>query len=325
MRRATFITWEQLKVGGLILVALAVLTVAIFQLGQAANLFERRYELVTFLPNASGLREGGSVTVAGQLAGIVKKIEFLPVDADTTRNLRITIEINEGLTSQIREDSKARVRTLGLLGDKVLDVSVGTPRYGSLTPGDTLQVEESLDYEQVIAQASGAVGDMVQLTADLRQITGGIVRGEGTMGQLLTNRTLYDRLSGTLGQLNTLLVRLERRNGTFGRLIDDPTLYYNLTSVLGQLDTLTRQLNSREGTVARLLADDTLYTRMVGVVAGADSLLKLASQGSGFAAKILKDQEMYDRLNKAITDLSAILEDVRRNPRKYTKGMIKVF
>jgi phospholipid/cholesterol/gamma-HCH transport system substrate-binding protein len=325
MRRATFITWEQLKVGGLILVALGVLTVAIFQLGQAANLFERRYQLVTFLPNASGLREGGSVTVAGQLAGIIQEIEFLPVDADTTRNLRITVEVNETLRPQIREDSKARVRTLGLLGDKVLDVSVGTPRYAALTPGDTLQTEESLDYEQVIAQASGAVGDMVQLTADLRQITGGIVRGEGTMGQLLTNRTLYDQLSGTLGQLNSLLVRLERPSGTFGRLIDDPTLYQNLTSVLGQLDSLTRQMNSRQGTVGRLIADDTLYVRLVGVVAGADSLLKMVSQGNGFASKMLRDQELYDRLNKTITDLSAILEDVRRNPSKYTRGMIKVF
>ena len=325
MRRATFITWEQLKVGGLILLALAVLTIGMFRLGQAANLFESRYDLVALLPNASGLREGGSVTVAGQLAGIIKRIEFLPVDADTTRNLRITVEVNEGLRAQIREDSKARVRTLGLLGDKVLDVSVGTPRFSELRPGDTLQVEESLDYEQVIAQASGAVGDMVQLTADLRQITGGIVRGEGTMGMLLTDRSLYDRLNGTLSQLNSLLVRLERPNGTFGRLIDDPTLYHNLTSVLAQLDSLTRQMNSRQGTVGRLPADDTLYVRMVGVVAGADSLLKMVSQGNGFAGKMLRDQELYDRLNKAVTDLSAILEDVRRDPRKYTRGMIKVF
>ena len=58
MKRATFITWEQLKVGGLILVALGVLTVAIFQLGQAANLFESRYQLVTFLPNVLGLTIG---------------------------------------------------------------------------------------------------------------------------------------------------------------------------------------------------------------------------------------------------------------------------
>src|SRR5918911_545651 len=126
MRRATFITWEQLKVGGLILAALALPVIAIVQ-----------------------------------LAGVIRDIDFLPVDADTTRNLRVVIEINQRLQPQIREDSRAKVRTLGLLGDKTLDISVGTPRYPALAPGDTLVTEESLDYEQVIAQASGAVGDMV--------------------------------------------------------------------------------------------------------------------------------------------------------------------
>ncbi|MDQ3696951.1 MAG: MlaD family protein [Gemmatimonadota bacterium] len=325
MKRATFITWDQLKVGGLIVIALGVMTVAIVQLGAAANLFERRYEIVTFLPNANGLREGGSVTVAGQLAGIIKAIDFLPVDADTSRNLRVIIEINQSLQPQVREDSRARVRTLGLLGDKVLDISVGTPQFAALPPGDTILTSESLDYEQVMTQAAGAVDDMVQLTADMRTITGGIVRGEGTMGQLLMNPTLYEELGGAMTELNRLLDRLQQPGGTFGRLIDDPTLYNRMVSMTSSLDTLLAALNSREGTLGKLLTDDTLYTRLVGITSGADSLLTQLRSGSGFAARMLNDQDLYDKLNKAITDLNAILEDVRRDPRKYTRGMIKVF
>jgi phospholipid/cholesterol/gamma-HCH transport system substrate-binding protein len=202
MRRSTFITWEQLRVGVLILTALGILVVAIVKLGQAAHLFSARYELVTFLPNANGLREGGSVMVAGQLAGVVKQIEFLPPDGDTTRNLKITLEIDDRLRPLIREDSRARLRLFGLLGDRVLDISPGTPKYAVLTAGDTIPTTPALDYEAVVAQASGAVSDMVVLTRDLRSITGGIVRGEGTMGQLLTNRSLYDRLNTTIAQLN---------------------------------------------------------------------------------------------------------------------------
>ncbi|HEV8236456.1 MAG TPA: hypothetical protein VGP84_17715, partial [Gemmatimonadaceae bacterium] len=66
MKRSSFISWEQLKVGALIAAALAVLAVAIYRLGQAANLFSRRYELIAYLPNANGLRAGGVVYVAGQ-------------------------------------------------------------------------------------------------------------------------------------------------------------------------------------------------------------------------------------------------------------------
>lgn len=325
MKRSTFVTWDQLKVGVLILLAMAILSVAIFKLGQAAQLFTKRYELVAFLPNANGLREGGSVTVAGQLAGVVERIEFLPPDGDTTRNLRITIAINQQLQPQIREDSRAKLRTLGLLGDKVFDITPGTPRFAVLPAGDTITVAESLDYEQVIAQASGAVGDMVVLAHDLRELTGGIVRGEGTMGQLLTSRSLFDQLNSTLRQTSGLLARLQKPDGTFGRLVDDPTLYNRLVSTTTSVDSLLQQLNSRQGTAGRLLSDTLLYTRMVGVTADADSVLKMLTKGNGFAARLLNDQQMYDKLNKSITSLNAILEDVRRDPRKYTKGIFSIF
>jgi phospholipid/cholesterol/gamma-HCH transport system substrate-binding protein len=325
MKRSTFITWEQLKVGLLIVVAFVVLGIAAVRLGQAANLFTERYELVALLPNASGLREGGSVMVAGQLSGIVESIEFLPADGDTTQNLKVTMKVDERTREQIRSDSRVKVRTMGLLGDKTLDISPGTVPNAILEPGDTLDVEPSLDYEQVLAQAAGAVGDMVQLTADLRSITGGLVRGEGTMGQLLSNRTLYDELAGTLTRTNSLLTRLQRPDGTFGRLLDDPALYERMVRLTGSLDTLTRTMATSDGTLGKLLRDDTLYVRLTSIAANADSALKLMTQGQGFAARMLSDQALYDRLNKTLTDLSAILEDVRANPGKYTKGMVKVF
>ena len=325
MKRATFITWEQLKVGAMILVAMAILTVAVFKLGEAANLFSKRYKLVALLPSANGLRVGGSVTVAGQLAGTVSAIEFLAPDADTSRNLRVEVQIDQALQQQVREDSRARIRTLGLLGDKIVDISPGTPRYSVLPANDTIQVEPALDYETVLLQASGAVTDMVQLTRDLRGITGGIARGEGTVGQLLTNRSLYDELNGTLTRTNALVTRLQAPNGSIGKLLDDPALYQNLNGMISSVDTLVRQMRAENGTLGRILRDDSLYTNLVGITRGADSLVKQLTRGEGFAAKMLKDEVLYEQLTKTITDLNAILEDVRKNPKKYTKGIISVF
>jgi phospholipid/cholesterol/gamma-HCH transport system substrate-binding protein len=325
MKRATFITWEQLKVGVIILVAMAILTVAVFKLGEAANLFSKRYTLVALLPSANGLRVGGSVTVAGQLAGTVSAIEFLTPDADTTRNLRVEVEIDQGLQQQVREDSRARIRTLGLLGDKIVDISPGTPRFAVLPANDTIQVEAALDYETVLLQASGAVTDMVQLTRDLRGITGGIARGEGTVGQLLTNRSLYDELNGTLARTNALVTRLQAPNGSLGKLLDDPALYQNLNGMISSVDTLVRQMRAENGTLGKIMRDDSLYTNLVGITRGADSLVKQLTRGNGFAAKMLKDETLYEQLTKTVTDLNAILEDVRKNPRKYTKGIISVF
>lgn len=325
MRRSSFITYEQLRVGGVVLAALAILLFGGYRLGQAARLFSKRYQLIAFVPNASGLRVGGTVSVAGQLVGTVTNIAFLPPDADTTRNLKLTVEVDEDVRDQIRGDSRARLRTQGLLGDKVFDISPGTPRFAVLRPNDTIPVVPSLDYDQIVQQASGAVGDVVTLTHDLRTVTGGIARGEGTVGQLVTNRTLYDQLTGMLDRTNNLVARLQNPNGTVGRMLDDPQLYRNLVRVTGALDTLTRQVAGSQGTVGKLLRDDSLYTRLVSVTGGADSLVKLLTRGNGLAARVLTDQQSYDQLNKTLTELNTILVDVRRNPQKYTKGLIRVF
>lgn len=325
MRRSSFLTIEQLRVGAVMLVALGILLYGGYKLGQAAHLFRSRYTLVAFVPNANGIRVGGTVTVAGQLAGTIKEIHFLPPDADTTRNLRMLVEVDETVREQIRGDSKARLRTQGLLGDKVFDIAPGTPRYAVLQPGDTIPIAPTLDYDQIVQQASGAVSDVVGLTHDLRSVTGGIAKGEGTVGQLVTNRALYDQLTGTLEQTNRLIARMQNPNGTVGRLLDDPQLYRNLVRVTASVDSLTNSVARSQGTVGRLLNDTTLYTRLVSVAAGADSLTRLLTQGNGLAARLLTDQESYDRLNKTLTELNAILEDVRRNPGRYTKGLIKVF
>jgi len=319
MKRSTFITWDQLKVGSLILLAIAVMFVAILKLNTAVGLFTKRYELVALLNNASGLRVGGSVTVAGQLAGTVRQIDFLPVDADTMHNLRVVFEIDEALKPQVRGNSSAKLKTLGLLGDKILDINPGTPDFDELQPGDTIDVAPTLDYEQVIAQAAGAVDDMVRLTSDLSEITGGIVRGEGTMGQLVTNKSLYNQLESTLAGTNQLLTRLQAPNGTFARVLDDPALYNNLTAMIASVDALVAKVGNDSGTVGKMLSDTTLYRNLLGITASTDSLLKLMTSGRGTAGKMLSDQALYDQMLKMTTDLNALIADFRANPRKYIK------
>src|SRR6266550_3118141 len=324
MRRSSFITWDQLKVGVLILVALIILAIAILKLGQAGNLFGKRYRLVSFIANASGLRVGGPVTVAGQLAGSIKDIRFLPPDTDTTRNLKLVVEVNYSLRDQVRQDSRAKIKTMGLLGDKVYDITVGTPKYRTLHEGDTLLVAPAVDYEAVVAQASGAITEVVALTRDLKRVTNGINRGEGTLGQLITNRQLYDQLNSTLNRTSELMSRLENPRGTIGRLLDDPSLYFSLNRAVASADTIIAQINRTNGTVSRLLRDDTLYVHLVSVVSRADSLVGAMSNGKGTIQKMFTDQQLYDRLVKTVTELNNVLADMRRDPRRYTKEAIQI-
>ncbi len=325
MKRSATLTWDQLRVGLVILVSLGILGVAVYKLGEAANLFSDRYELIAYLHDANGLRPGGAVLVAGQLAGSVTKIEFLPVDSDTTRNLKLTLAIDEGIREQIRRDSRGKLRSLGLLGDKAFDITPGTPKTPALAAGDTVTTIRAMDYEAVIAQASGAVTDLVALTRDMRTLTGGIVRGEGSLGQLVTNRALYDQLNGTLGRANTMLASFQNPNGTVGRMLNDPAMYNKLIGVINSTDSLVVSISSGKGTAGMLLRDTTLYNNLVGIARGADSLMKVVSSGEGTVGKFLTDQTLYDQLNKLVVDLGALLAEVRTDPSKYMKGIIKVF
>ena len=325
MKRSSFITWDQLKVGVLILVALLILAVAIVKLGQAGNLFGKRYKLVAFVANASGLRVGGPVMVAGQLAGSVKDVQLLPVDNDTTRNLRLVVEVDRGLSEQVRKDSRAKIKTQGLLGDKVFDISVGTPRFPALRDGDTILIAPSTDYDAVVAQASEAINQVVGLTQDLKKVTGGVSRGEGTLGQLVTNRQLYDNLNASLARTSALMARLENPRGTIGRLLDDPQLYYSLNRTGASVDTVVKQMTAGNGSLGKLLRDDTLYVHLLSVVSRADTLVGMMSGGNGGTIKkLFSDEQLYDQLVKTVTELNKVLIDVRRDPRRYTKQMIQV-
>ncbi|HWZ58288.1 MAG TPA: MlaD family protein [Gemmatimonadaceae bacterium] len=325
MKRPTMVSWAELKVGVVILIAIAIMIITMFKLGEAANLFTHRYDLIAYVKDGKGLTKGGSVTVDGQVVGDIKSIEFLPVSNDTTRSLKITLEVDRRLQAQIRGDSRAAIQTLGLLGDKVLNISSGSAKYNALQPGDVVPLASALDYDEVIAQAGTAVTEFVGLTRDLRAITGDIVRGDGTMGQLVTNRSLYDQLTATLKQTNDLMARLQNPSGTVGKLIDDPALYENLVTAVASLDSLTVRLNSDRSSMGKLLRDDSLYSHIVGLTVGADSLVHNLAGGKGFAGKMLRDDQLYDQLLKAVTDLNVILDNIRQDPKRYTRGMVKVF
>jgi phospholipid/cholesterol/gamma-HCH transport system substrate-binding protein len=325
MRRSEIITKDALRVAILAIVALAILTFAIVKLGEAARLFSRRYSLYAFVPNASGLREGGQVTVAGQLAGSISKIEFLPVDSDTTRNLRITVQLDENLRQQVRLDSRVMLRNQGLLGDRFFDITPGTPKFRPLHEGDTLLLGPSMDYDMMIQRAAAVLTDVAGLTHDLRGLTQSVAQGKGTIGKLLTDRQLYDRLNSTLSSTSSLLARLQNPNGSMGRMLDDPRLYTELTGMVAQVDSLMTRLNSGQGTAGKLLRDDSLYSNLVTVTARADSLVGSLRNGNGTASKFLSDTTLYNQMVQAVSHLNEILADIRKNPKRYTKGAIKIF
>lgn len=318
--------WGRVRVAGLIAFALAFLAFAVWKAGDVFDVFADRYELVTLLPNAAGLREGGAVTVAGQRVGSIEEIAFIPLERQRDgQHLTLRISLSEEVREQIRADSRAVVRMQGFLGDKFLDISPGTAGSPVLVPGDTLQSEAPIDLDAVLTRAAGMLDEVEPLVANLQAITTSIANGEGAVGRLLTDDALYERMVLTTTELARTLHVVNTSEGTVGRLLRDPTLYNRLSSALAGLDSLTLSLTDERGTLGRLVRSDSLYNALTGSATRADSLLaqfeilaRQMHQGDGTIGRMVNDPELYDQLLRAVVDLQTLLMDVREHPDRYT-------
>lgn len=319
-------SWSQVRVGIAVVAALSLLAIAVFFIGETGEIFGQRYTLVTLMPSANGLIEGASVRVAGQDVGKVSRIEFIPLERRRRPEhvLKITFAVDERVREQIRADSEARLRTQGLLGDKIIDVTPGTADASILQPGDTVQSSVAIDYEQMLASASEVVDDLSLILRNMRLIADSLLAGQGTAGRLLTDTTLYVELIQTSRSMNEFLGAVGRGEGALVQLAQDQELYTDLKSVITGLDSLTASLVSGEGTLARLLRDETLYSELTSTSARADSILASLEAGTGTMGQLLTDQELYESLLKLLVDVQAVVGELRESPRKYIPP-IKVF
>ncbi len=323
-----------LRVGALILLGAAVIALAVWQVGKIFDVFASRYPLVTIVDNAAGLREGAPVTLAGQRVGQVAAIEFIPLERQTDeQHVRVHLSVSQDVRKQIRGDSRAYIRTQGLLGDKYVDISPGTPRQPVLLDGDTLPSAEIVDLETVMEQASTMMDSASAIIGDIHAITRSIATGQGTMGRLLTDDALYLRLTAATGELASLLRDVDRSNGTLGRLMKDPSLYDDAARAIARVDTLTGDILQGRGTLGRFVTDDALYERSVGTVTKLDStlasvntLLDQVNTGDGTLQRLISDPALYEQILKSVVDLQTLIQDMRENPKKYVPDVhVKVF
>lgn len=324
--RGRGISWSQIRVGLAVTAALLLLGLSIFFIGETGEIFGDRYRVVTLMPSANGLLEGASVRLAGQDVGKVSSIEFIPVAERTSpdRVLEITLAINRTVREQIREDSEARIRTQGLLGDKIIDITPGSPEAAILEPGDTLPSATAIDYEQMLASASEVVDDLAAMLSNLRSIADSLLAGRGTAGQLLMDTVLYSQLVRTSREMNSFLETMAAGEGALTQLARDDAVYRDLKSVISGLDSLTSVLVAGDGTLSHLLTDDTLYQRLTAASTRADSLLAALEDGEGTLGQLMADQELYEGMLKLLVDIQTVVQEFRESPRKYIPP-IKVF
>ena len=317
--------WMQLRVGLLAVIVLAAVAFVIMRLSAVGSLFSSPVEFTVRLNDGLGLREGSQVTVAGLPAGIVAKLAVTPAQHDSSTVVSARVKMNAEQFALLRDDSRSRVRALGLLGDRLLDFSPGTPRRRALTSTDTLNVESFAELGDLFSAADTALRAVTAVSGDLRLVTAKLRQGNGTVARLFNDAALYDTLLRTVRRADAVLTQVQGGKGTLGRLLRDTSLYGSVTSAAIALDSAASLLNDRDGVIARLQRDTAFYTRLRRATTGVDSLVRGLNAGRGTAGQLLVERELYDRLLRATAALDSLAADVRRNPARYTKGAVRLF
>lgn len=347
MKTSRSLPWSELRTGIVIIVALALLSVGVLQLSGRSGFFERSYTLYASMENTLGLKAGNSVSLAGINVGNVDEIKFTANPSDN--RIIVVMKIKRQYMDRIRQDSVATVKTLGLLGDKYVDISVGGPNSPVMQPGGYLTSAGEAELSRVLAGASSGLSGLSVVASQLQVMLGRINRGEGTAGLLVNDRQLYDQLASSAANLNAAVTDLRQARGTMGKFIENPKLYDNLVDVSAKAKELVDRLgrgslvklsedkafhdnlvavssNMREvsqslqkGTFVRLSDDKELYAQIKDMSNRLDGVISKLDSGHGSAGKLLSDEKLYNNMNKFFEDADALVIDINKNPKKYVR------
>jgi phospholipid/cholesterol/gamma-HCH transport system substrate-binding protein len=346
MPRTRSLAWSELKIGVLTIGALVITALTIFMLTGNTGFFWQRYNLKARFTNVAGLNPGSPVRVAGIEVGTVSDVILVGEEVE------VVLEINEEHREHITSESVARIGSVSLLGESAVDITPSTrgtpiPDWGYVASGKPAAaladitdsagrgINELTALITDIRQGRGTVGKLMtddQLYAEINrmvtnmgELTRSISQGNGTLGRLINDPATVDALNKTLGNLQTLTAQLNAGEGSMGKLLRDDAFAQSLTATTNNLQTLTARINSGEGTMGKLMNDAALYNRLDSVVNRLDQVVDGLNAGQGTMGQLLKDRQLYENMNRVTTEISGLVAEIKKDPKKYLNVRVSIF
>ena len=189
--------WSDFRVGLFTFAGVAFLILGVtFAGGDKGLLFQKISTVKAQLADVGGLKKGSSVSMGGMVVGRVTDIAF--IDGAKGSLIEVTMELRSKVRPRIKTDSLPAVRTQGMLGDRYIDISMGSETAESLPEGQALKGNAATDFDATLRQASDVLGET-------KKMLNAVNEQQGTVGQLFHDQALYDRLVELASQLNDLI------------------------------------------------------------------------------------------------------------------------
>ena len=317
---------REIKTGLLMITALGVLAASAFLVGEKNHLLQRKNRYFVQFQTVSGLAKGSPVELSGVNVGTVDDV-VLPEGVDD-EFLTVWISLERRYEDRIRADSVARIKTIGLLGDKYIEVTSGSQESAVVLSGGQIQTAPATDVDKLIASGEDAVENFVAISVSLRGILGRMEAGEGILGQLTTDNEAGERAKegflAIVDSLENIVRKIENGEGTLASLINDGSLASRLHGVVDHIEGILATVDTGEGILPTLLNDSGTRDRLVETLQSlSDTAGEVASvsaqfsEGEGLLHKLLGDEE-YGR--KITTDLNDLVENLKRLSEKLDGG-----
>lgn len=320
MPSAKKVRWAQLRVGIMSAVAMVLLGTLIFLLTGTKNLFVPKATIYTYMDDSAALAVGAPVRLNGFLIGNVTAVNLSGLNVPR-RIIRVAMAVDAASLTAIPVDSEAGVSAENVLGTKFINIKKGQNR-DTVKAGGELPSKDVSEFDEVVQSGYDV---MVTARALLRRIDGVVnelEKGRGTIGQLLVDKTLYDRLNAAVNEVQKVAAAVSSGQGTVGRLLHDEGLYNDLRTTIRRLDDLVTAIQDGQGTAGKLIKDPALYDDARKTVAELRGIVEDLNAGKGTAGKLLKDDQLHRQLQEAIAKLDDTL--VKLNTGQGTLGQLLV-
>ncbi len=323
-----------LKVGLFTAVTVVLLALSILVVGKKHGLFVRYYDYSTRFFDVGGLAEGAPVWLDGVVVGSVRKVVLSGDPED--REITVHFRVESRVAGRLRDDSRVRLRTLGLLGDRYLDLSSGSANRPVLPPNSLVPSQEPTDVGEVFRQGGDVVTNVLAISASLRRVLDRVDRGEGILGELTVSpengERVMERLASVLEQADEVLRDVRDGRGILGRLVvpraEDERLFSELLGFVSAgrsvAEALQRDLAREDSLLAALLSDpasrarwDEAVKNLTRASAAVAALGEGVNEGRGTFGRLLSDEAFADAF---LDDLGGLTRSLRRVSEKLERG-----
>jgi phospholipid/cholesterol/gamma-HCH transport system substrate-binding protein len=235
-------------VGVFILVALSIFVVLLFTLGGEKKSFTKKISLKVVFTDISGLKEGNNIWFSGVRVGTVKNIHLKGAS-----EVEVTLSVEEKVRSFIHKDATVKIGSEGLLGNKLVVLSGGSPSSPIIENNDFLAAQIISPDDDIMVLMKTAGKNLLEISGNIKEVSRKINEGEGTIGKLINDPSALNTLEASLSNFRTVSAnskkvvaniqgfaeRMNTEGSSLNKIFTDTLMYDSISAILSQIKEVT--------------------------------------------------------------------------------------